>query len=328
MSMQHLIMALKRGWHRVRSFINDFQPAVPTPTDTDVCSPVPASTTMAAQRDRRAVAVLVLSVRPGGSHSSAIWQPLEGPPQTRNFTGADVSRTTHQLLALDAFEWLYDLCAHPDGGPTDIYVAYGPLRRELLPLAGAFPLATLALTPSAAHTALIRSLDEPPPIPAPAAPSTGPAPRTQTRVVATDASMARHGRGAGIACVDTDGTFAQGFVCASSIAVAELRAIDLAVRTFAHGDLRVLSDSRAALAWLAHPERAADAATRRLATEILGCAATRRVTFEWVRGHEGHALNETADRLAMAARRAREFGQADEVRRRIASQILDDLVAA
>lgn len=278
-------------------------------------------------------AVVVLSTGPGCSRAVAALEHLDGGVSTHEVTGRQGTRTTHQRLVLDAFEWLYAQCRELPGDPVETYVAYGTVRRELMLLAASFPRVRLVAEPTTAHLTLIAAVLPPPPnrpepATVPATPLPAPLPSPSLRIVATDASLARHHVGAGIACVDAHGTFAQGFARTSSIAVAELRAIDLAVHTFPRDDLLILSDSRQVLAWLADPAGVPEPHVRRLVDGIVSESHRRQVRFEWVKGHDGHPLNETADRLAMAARRAREFQQDETVSHRIAAGIIHDLVAA
>lgn len=280
-------------------------------------------------------AIVVLSTGLDGSHAIAVLETPDGSLRSHDVSGRGTGRPTHQRLVLDAFEWLYAQCRDLPGEPVDTYVAYVPIRRELALLAPSFPRVRLLEEPTAAHVALIATVSSSPPDtpqaasrPVPMRRPEAAAPDRPCRVVATDASLARRRTGAGIACVDAEGTFAQGIARTSSIAIAELSAIELAVRTFPRGDLLVLSDSRPALAWLADPDRVTDPHLQHLLAAIRTGSAGRRVRFDWVKGHDGHRLNETADRLAMAARRAREFQQDEAVRKRIAASIIGDLIAA
>lgn len=83
------------------------------------------------------------------------------------------------------------------------------------------------------------------------------------------------------------------------------------------GDLTVLTDSKDALELLRRVEAGTlqpfddhDAVTE--CKRILGSARGMNISYQWVRGHNGHPLNELADRLAVLARRNRELG-VDEV---------------
>lgn len=79
------------------------------------------------------------------------------------------------------------------------------------------------------------------------------------------------------------------------------------------GDLKVLTDSRSALEMLdrvsegnLQPFDDSDSISE--CKRILGSARGVNISYEWVRGHDGHPLNELADRLAVLARRNREMG--------------------
>jgi hypothetical protein len=57
---------------------------------------------------------------------------------------------------------------------------------------------------------------------------------------------------------------------------------------------------------------------------ILGSARGLDIRFEWVRGHDGHPLNEIADRLAVLARRNREMGVDDITGHRMLAGVRED----
>lgn len=83
------------------------------------------------------------------------------------------------------------------------------------------------------------------------------------------------------------------------------------------GDLKILTDSKAALEVLDRVSAGAlqpfdDTDSVAECKRILGSARGVNISYEWVRGHNGHPLNELADRLAVLARRNREMG-VDEV---------------
>ncbi|MDR7311839.1 ribonuclease HI [Nocardioides luteus] len=101
----------------------------------------------------------------------------------------------------------------------------------------------------------------------------------------------------------------------SLVVLAELQAIAEAVRALPHRTLTIRTDSRVALAliedWLrgelSMPKgyetehRAELAGLNRMHDDL--CRESGRLSFEWVRGHVGEALNEGADSLAKLARR-------------------------
>ncbi|MGK3708575.1 RNase H family protein [Arthrobacter sp. IK3] len=78
------------------------------------------------------------------------------------------------------------------------------------------------------------------------------------------------------------------------------------------GSLKVLTDSKPALDLLDRVARGAhdafdDSDSVSECRRILGSARGINISFEWVRGHDGHPLNELADRLAVLSRRNREM---------------------
>lgn len=79
---------------------------------------------------------------------------------------------------------------------------------------------------------------------------------------------------------------------------AELMAIHESVELAGHGDI-ILSDSRYAIEvssgnWRAHVHL-------ELIKDIRTLLETKRVSLRWIRGHNGHPLQELADRLAKQA---------------------------
>jgi ribonuclease HI len=95
------------------------------------------------------------------------------------------------------------------------------------------------------------------------------------------------------------------------------------------GSLTVLTDSKDALDLL---ERVAadynltgeDNDSLQECRRILGSARGIDIRFEWVRGHNGHALNELADRLAVLARRNREMGVDEVTNARMVAAVRED----
>lgn len=95
------------------------------------------------------------------------------------------------------------------------------------------------------------------------------------------------------------------------------------------GSLTVLSDSKSALDLLARVEADEDVSSEdtdsvQECRRILGSARGVDVHFEWVRGHDGHPLNEIADRLAVLARRNREMGVDDITSHRMLAGVRED----
>lgn len=155
-------------------------------------------------------------------------------------------------------------------------------------------------------------------------------------VIATDGSRSRNGNGAW-AWIDEEGRYqTKAGPCANSLQ-AEMFAIALALgQASKKRPIHILSDSRAAirLARLAIAESPvpenSTLATRHAFHAIRRAAEGHYVTFEWVKGHNGHPLNDRADRLAVLARRALD-GLPREMFRTIANRIAsfeDEGVAA
>lgn len=144
-------------------------------------------------------------------------------------------------------------------------------------------------------------------------------------MVATDASVGLGRGSAGLACVDEHGRQFTQRLRSRNVLYCELRAIKLALDHFA-GPLRILTDSQASVGLITNAAHRAQPRTQAVVDQIRALVAERDVSVEWMRGHDGHPLNEAADRLAMAARRARELSMPACVARQIKQQIVQDLV--
>ncbi|MCU6480133.1 RNase H family protein [Arthrobacter sp. A2-55] len=95
------------------------------------------------------------------------------------------------------------------------------------------------------------------------------------------------------------------------------------------GTLTILTDSLPALDLLErvaadslHPGDDSDALLE--CRRILGSARGININFQWVRGHNGHLLNELADRLAKLARRNREMGIDEVTNARMVAGVRED----
>ncbi|WP_258068146.1 ribonuclease HI [Rathayibacter sp. AY1A2] len=107
--------------------------------------------------------------------------------------------------------------------------------------------------------------------------------------------------------------------CASSFH-AELIAIDEATRAQPQFTrVKLLVDSQCAVdavtLVLANPPQRRerlDVIERRLHS-IVNAAANREVVLRWVRGHDGHPLNDAADRIAVLMRRSFAWGTSRDV---------------
>lgn len=152
------------------------------------------------------------------------------------------------------------------------------------------------------------------------------APRVRPLVIAVDGSRSRSGDGAW-AWIDETGRFGTETGRCSDIAQAELNAIAAALRSAdPNRPVRILCDSRfairsAQLVLDGEPIPASVShAVGRAMHGVRVAAQNHDVTLEWVKGHNGHPLNDRADRLAVHARRTRDFAQSD-VPSRIAMNI-------
>lgn len=174
-------------------------------------------------------------------------------------------------------------------------------------------------------------------------------PAAHSMVISTDASIANGGQVAGLGWIVAaeDGTYlsiGQKTVevgrC-GDILSGELLAIRWGLQSLisrhpipvqGQGTVVIQSDSRAALRLLKtlgaqrHPAGCTVDQVR-LAKRILEEIGGIPVQFRWVKGHQGHEANEAADRLAVLARRNREFGVTDEVGTRMFRDLRDELVS-
>ncbi|WP_305091854.1 RNase H family protein [Prescottella sp. R16] len=246
---------------------------------------------------------------------------------TRPGADAQAQAQAQQATVLDAFESIYrQALAEPT--PPVLYVGHAETRAALTAVAASFPavqfvtttrgripaLLHTAGTAISAHLASLRPEPEP---------TTAPKPEL---LVATDASKCTRRRGVGVACVSADGIHRQKVVeDVRSVLHGELLAIELAVTSFPNRPLHVLTDSRAALACLGtdridHGD--ASATVDRIRHRTRGLA----VRYSWVRGHNGHTLNEAAHRLAVAARRGHEADIPQQIRHAVAGNIVAPLL--
>lgn len=173
-------------------------------------------------------------------------------------------------------------------------------------------------------------------------------PDARSVVISTDASIANGGMVAGLGWIVAaeDGTvLSVGQKTADvsrcgDILTGELLAIRWGIQSLisrhpvpveGQGTVVIQSDSKAALRLLRiigagrHPA-ACTTDQIKLARRILDECDHMPVTFRWVKGHQGHEANEAADRLAVLARRNREFGVTTEVGTRMFRDLRDQLV--
>lgn len=125
------------------------------------------------------------------------------------------------------------------------------------------------------------------------------------RVVATDASINPGRRGAGIAVVSFEGIVWQEHLPTSwDITSAELTAIRRALEhTLDSEPLLIVSDSQAAVDYATTARIPHRPDLLGVTTTIRNLMSRRTVRIQWVKGHNGHVLNESADRAAKTARR-------------------------
>lgn len=136
-------------------------------------------------------------------------------------------------------------------------------------------------------------------------------------VVATDGAAITNPGPGGWGWVTEDGRKGSGGEDHTTNNRMELQAVLEALRAIDHPRLRVLSDSQYVVnifstwlpGWRAKGRLSPDAKRPVKNVDLIERIAERlrdrEVVFEWVRGHDGHVLNERADELAnRAARRA------------------------
>lgn len=135
-------------------------------------------------------------------------------------------------------------------------------------------------------------------------------------VVATDASMRDRSHRAGISLVSSNGLVKARATSVKNIHDAELWAIDYALDAWVGEtkQLHILTDSRYAYQDLSSPTLAGHLSDttrlplRRCAWNLYRAYGHTDVHIHWVRGHNGHPLNELADEVAMFTRRNDNWG--------------------
>ena len=165
----------------------------------------------------------------------------------------------------------------------------------------------------------------------------------ETVIAATDGSSGFRSRKnakmvSGWGWITNTGTHGCGQVEGGSILAAELYAIRaLLESTRRNARMIVLSDSKDALRVvqaLGNGESPTSftftGANKALSTlrRIQALLTERDVTFEWVRSHSGHSLNDGADRLAMHARRAAQCDLEKATSDALVRQIVEETLGA
>ncbi|QXW00768.1 ribonuclease H family protein [Rhodococcus globerulus] len=256
-------------------------------------------------------------------------------PQTALFRREGTSTQVRYGVGLDAVEHLLGVLRSSNSTAV-LHVSDAGLRGELTTASGSFPSLELIET---ARGPLLCALVE-------AANQIGLLVRRLqeefeaqeiTRIaslppltVATDASKSLRRSGVGIACVSEDGIRRQKMLpLVKSVLAGELLAIELALSSFQNRKLRILSDSRDAIAAVTRkpgaPLRELSGEESVIVDRIHRLMVGRSITFSWIKGHSGHPLNETADRLAVAARRNHEAAVPASVQVAIANEIVAPL---
>lgn len=239
------------------------------------------------------------------------YRGIDGRTTTVSFARDRTERS--EVAVLDAFEHFYTRAEQSIIRPT-LYIDHSGVRGEIRQCAASFPEVVLTEIPLGCLTELFHTAGRA----LPEAPKSSPRPRpprigkgAPTMHVATDASKRRGRAGVGISAVD-----AAGAVCVEylpdieSVNLGECLAIELAVRRHT-GRLEILTDSLQVATYL----QSDDAAIPRwLLSSHVGRVQALRLklrrtgsTVNWVRGHDGHQLNEAANRAAIAVRRNNEF---------------------
>ncbi|GAA3141990.1 hypothetical protein GCM10020255_021910 [Rhodococcus baikonurensis] len=120
--------------------------------------------------------------------------------------------------------------------------------------------------------------------------------------------------------------------------VAELLAIELALKTFAQKHLVIRTDSRDAIGLIGLTPTELDARNRcgelhtdryisSVVRRIHNASAGRQVSFKWVKGHDGDRLNEAADRAAKCVRRFNSYSIGSSALTQVLDNIRHDIAA-
>lgn len=167
---------------------------------------------------------------------------------------------------------------------------------------------------------------------------TTPEPRKPVRVVgATNASRRTGSPEAGWAWTTGEGRWAAGTLPSQKVLAVEVIAILRLVAAHPKADvIHIGSDSKGAIA-IVHQLRTGTLGVN-TAMRSLNLHGRRpliffdtlvnhnaEITFQWVQANQGHILNETADRLAVQARRAAQSGMSEDALATIQANIVDDL---
>lgn len=150
-------------------------------------------------------------------------------------------------------------------------------------------------------------------------------------VIATDASRGFSGKLTGLGAANSSGEIASTTIQTPSIAAGEFAAVDLALQTWwcQAPTIHILTDSQVVWRRLNGSDlvgRTSRSNEEKLCIRRVDAVRARGVDLRvhWVRGHNGHVLNDCADRLAMAARRSVQFqlgAEGDKVPQRLRAEL-------
>lgn len=137
-------------------------------------------------------------------------------------------------------------------------------------------------------------------------------------VIATDASKQSRGNTVGIGAANSRGNIRGSVITAGTVLEGEFAAVGSALRKWGHTAdvIDVLTDCRAVATILRHdrpkPTGAGGGQRGAVVQTLNNLRRTATIRIHWVRGHDGHVLNEMAHRAAMTARRCHEMNTGNQ----------------
>jgi len=146
--------------------------------------------------------------------------------------------------------------------------------------------------------------------------------------LAVDGSWSRYNKHGGWAVMDKSGRwYVRSGAHVNNATQTELEAIHLAVRKF-KGPLKILSDCKQAIGLVINAKNTGGKSDSKIVNDIITAIGPRTVILNWVPSHEGLALNEGANRLAVAARRGFTARLPRDTLKDTCSYIVDETLAA
>lgn len=259
-----------------------------------------------------------------------------GVTVTRGIEPGGINRDTRRKLTLAAVDEAVAL-GFAEEQIVDLMIYNAPARNELTNLGQMFSLVHVTQRESIdfdhdTYQQVRANLTED--VSARSTGSAATAPR-KLMVAASDGGYHAHFGGGAYGWVRDDGKFGYGTARGVDSALeAELHGLlNLVKHTPAGSNLLVLVDSRAAIDVVnleGVTSRGAEVSGKAFAlVERIVWFRANRVDFrlEWVKGHDGHPLNDGADRLARLSRQSTDFGTPQSTVRTIAQAIVDDALA-